>query len=396
MSNILQITPYPIKKCIHGGQLRCKYIHDALVSAGNMVVTSAIYIAEHYSKHGKYDYPVQQSQLDGEEYIEEISDYLLGQYAAKNGKIKEHINYLLNKYPFDYVFLEHPWCYSLIDQLELPARCKIIYSSHNIEWKLKKGILEKYGESDLAARFIVEIKDLEQKAIVGSDFCIVCTRSDADEFGLLKSKDKVILAPNAGAPFQCSEKRAVDWYWHFGKKPYAVFVGSAHVPNVSGFWNMMNPGLTFLAPDQKIVVLGGVGQLLFSYPLAKEFEQLNRDRVILTGYVEKSELDAIILGSAVVILPITEGQGSNLKTAEALLSGKKIIATTTAFRGYEFAKSYPNVKIIDDSDKFRSELKETLDEAAASEPVFHPPEPLENLTWDGCLKGVVKLVGMSV
>ena len=46
-----------------------------------------------------------------------------------------------------------------------------------------------------------------------------------------------------------------------------------------------------------------------------------------------------------MLLPITYGGGSNLKTAEALLTGHPIIATAKAFRGCEVFTDMPGMII---------------------------------------------------
>jgi glycosyltransferase involved in cell wall biosynthesis len=54
-----------------------------------------------------------------------------------------------------------------------------------------------------------------------------------------------------------------------------------------------------------------------------------------------------------VLLPITYGGGSNLKTAEALAAGKWVVATSTSLRGYEEFREEPGVLIADDRQSFR-------------------------------------------
>ena len=55
-------------------------------------------------------------------------------------------------------------------------------------------------------------------------------------------------------------------------------------------------------------------------------------------------------------MPIWEGGGSNLKTAQALVSGKYILSTNYAFRGYEEFASTESLLLTDDAKSFVKEM----------------------------------------
>ena len=58
----------------------------------------------------------------------------------------------------------------------------------------------------------------------------------------------------------------------------------------------------------------------------------------------------------IIILPITEGGGTNLKTAEAIFSGKNIIASNFSFRGYDEFRVLPNVIFADNIEDFHEAM----------------------------------------
>lgn len=109
------------------------------------------------------------------------------------------------------------------------------------------------------------------------------------------------------------------------------------------------------------MILGGVSGILFNQEKFSEYESVNRTRLHLLGTCHKSELQEFIAASHLVILPITVGEGSNLKTAEALESGRPIVATSKAFRGYESAMNLSHVTIADTSSEFRRAVRNILD-----------------------------------
>ena len=88
-----------------------------------------------------------------------------------------------------------------------------------------------------------------------------------------------------------------------------------------------------------------------------------------------------------IILPKTLSGGSNLKTAEALASGRPIVATNRAFDGFEGFRDVPGVTIHDDPDLFWDTVDGFLTGGISSVP--RAPEIMEGLLWTECLKPMV-------
>jgi hypothetical protein len=86
--------------------------------------------------------------------------------------------------------------------------------------------------------------------------------------------------------------------------------------------------------------------------------------------------------ASVLLIPITEGSGSNLKTAQALLSGKSVLTTSIGMRGYESYSQLQNLHIEDDPKRFKAKLAELL---TRPEPAVSRDSSLE-LTWERVLK----------
>jgi glycosyltransferase involved in cell wall biosynthesis len=76
----------------------------------------------------------------------------------------------------------------------------------------------------------------------------------------------------------------------------------------------------------------------------------------MIGESSDSEIAGGIQSSTGIILPIWEGGGSNLKTAQALVSGKYILSTNYAFRGYEQFASTESLLLTDDEKSFVKEM----------------------------------------
>ena len=87
---------------------------------------------------------------------------------------------------------------------------------------------------------------------------------------------------------------------------------------------------------------------------------ISKKSVILRGVVSRRELDDLIHFSHALLLPISSGGGTNLKTAEAIVSNKTVICTTTALRGFENWAAAPGIYIEDENDAFARRAAETL------------------------------------
>ncbi len=59
-------------------------------------------------------------------------------------------------------------------------------------------------------------------------------------------------------------------------------------------------------------------------------------------------------------MPITQGGGTNLKTAEALWSGRHVVATTTAMRGFEVFIGQQGIHVTNNPAIFKQQLRKVM------------------------------------
>ncbi len=76
--------------------------------------------------------------------------------------------------------------------------------------------------------------------------------------------------------------------------------------------------------------------------------------------MSEESLGALLKIADIILLPITEGGGSNLKTAEALIANKKIVATPHALRSFEWAEDLPNIRIAKTKKQFTAAILDSL------------------------------------
>jgi glycosyltransferase involved in cell wall biosynthesis len=107
-----------------------------------------------------------------------------------------------------------------------------------------------------------------------------------------------------------------------------------------------------MPPNSRIIVLGSLAAAL-----SESWSNL-RNRwgdicVELIPEVSDSDLGLLMEKCKLILLPISYGGGTNLKTAEALVSGRPIVASAQSFRGFENYAEYPYVKIVDTNLDFK-------------------------------------------
>jgi glycosyltransferase involved in cell wall biosynthesis len=212
---------------------------------------------------------------------------------------------------------------------------------------------------------VEETRRLERAVVLAADLVIACTDEELTELRAMaddgNAHRRFVVARNAIAPFSATSEQIDAVKRKYGLDRYPLFVGSAHPPNADGFWSMLAPSLAFLRPGERIVVAGGVGHILRQHRLYAAWSGINEPRLAVVGEVDRAELDALLLGAAVILLPITTGGGSNLKTAEAIFSGRPALATPHALRGYGDAARWPTISVADTPDAYRCTLRTLLD-----------------------------------
>lgn len=376
MTRIVQLTTYPLKAPRHGGQLRCAAIRERYRELGFEVETVAFIHGTDYraSEHEHNDIVLPPDHPVFDPRLPRFSDLHTGRLIAVDAHWSGVFSQMLDRLKPDIVTLEQPWLFPPLErwmakrrEAGMPAPT-IVYSSQNIEWKLKRDESDPLSpHAALESGEVEETRRLERAVVLAADFVVACTDEELAELRAMAEADdgnaqrRFIVARNAIAPFSATLQQIDAVKRKHGLDRYPLFVGSAHPPNADGFWNMLAPSLAFLRPGERIVVAGGVGHILRQHRLYAAWSGINEPRLAVVGEVDRAELDALLLGAAVILLPITTGGGSNLKTAEAIFSGRPALATPHALRGYGDAARWPTISVADTPDAYRCALRALLD-----------------------------------
>jgi hypothetical protein len=110
--------------------------------------------------------------------------------------------------------------------------------------------------------------------------------------------------------------------------------------------------------------------------------------------VSGKTLSALISEATCILLPITTGGGSNLKSAEALYSRKNIVATKIAMRGFTKIAQMDNVRIARSDKGFRQALIELL--RNQTEDTSKSSNATHDVKWERQLSELGNWLGKSI
>lgn len=391
---ILTLSTYPIDCPSHGGQIRLHNIVQAYRDAGYTVQAAGVLGSDTYPKSpGFVPFPGMDPLT---EYIANpflMDDWAVGELFAKSPQYFAALAECINIEP-DIIHVEQPWLFPFAlryAKTSATRPVKLLYGSQNVEHGMKYEIVRRYLGNDSAEAAKLKVLQCEVSAIVQAD--AVCCVSPPDlGWTSPRTKARCVLAANgvmarASTEAGTSEANAIS-----GQRKFALYCASAHPPNMQGFFDIFGNGVGCMAPNESIVIAGNAGTHIVSDRRFAKTAGLSH-ACIAAGAVSESCLQGLLDTAHAIILPITHGGGTNLKTPEALWAGKHIVATTTAMRGFEQYASAQGVNIADEPAEFLSALRRCMALAplrlSGSERTNR-----EAVLWEGTLKPLIELTSI--
>lgn len=333
-TRVLLIAQYPIKKPAHGGQVRLRGIMDALSRMGCDVGHMGIYPdfnfdAEH---RGPLDTIISDEEFNEAYFAEPLfGDLTITSFALSRPALCNQIMDRIVSYSPEVIWLEHPFLYPLLAEVRSHRSMDfgLIYSSANDETKLKRILVE--SPSTPGTRdpdLISTVAALEEDVIRNSDL-IVCI-NDEEAAGLTaKGHTAAFLPATTTLDFDTSVRPPAR-----DAEPYVAYAASSYWLNVDGFLETFSEGLGFLTYGQKLGIAGSCCDAIQNDARFKRHETLNSTRADFRGFLSESDLLEFYLNAKAVINPVTSGAGANLKTADALASGRPVISTSKGLEGF--------------------------------------------------------------
>lgn len=394
---LLLLSTYPYRKPLHGGQIRLANIAKIYESAGWSVHGIAIYGPKSYDAEsvGRYDVPFPPDspyQLIDGQLVPAIDDLLSGNYAIAEDGGWQHVHVRLPP-NIDAIHVEQPWMWPLARKIvDLPRYrgAKLIYGSQNIEFPLKKEIFYSLGINDKWG-IVQSIEKLERTAVQEADLSLAVTQADLDVIKAMGARN-ALLAPNGIESWQAQGKHLERWRARLPKAPWILYVASAHPPNFTGFIDCMGDSLACIPPNSKLVVAGSVCEHIYRCYASSRWSSLNLSRLELLYVLSDEDLAAVKTLAHAFLLPIQHGGGSNIKTAEALYSGKYVIGSEAAFRGFQPFTELPEVTIARSPAQFQQAMRSVLQRQPLSAEPVATNDLRYTLRWDQCLAQVPVVV----
>ena len=389
---ILCLSTYPVDQPRHGGQHRLSNIIAVLRNAGHDVYSAGVLGSPSYPP-SRYFVPYPGNEVLGKLIANPslMEDWAVGALFQNNRAYFESLAKLIPVKP-DLIYCEQPWMFGFAQQFNKKAcrgKAILIYGSANVESTLKKGIVNYHFGAKAADECAEMVRIVELNATQNAEqtFCV----SEHDMAWTTEhAPTPPILAPNgvidrvAGLDDIAKANEITN-----GAK-FALYCASAHPPNIDGFFDIFGFGVGCFPPAAKMVVAGGAGgHILNDFKFAKLASR--RDFYVDAGEVTEQVLRGLLATAHQIVLPITHGGGTNLKSAEAIWSGCHVVATTKAMRGFEQFSGDDGISVADEPAAFCKAVRDTfLRPNLALTPANR--EKRKVVLWEHCLSDFVQAI----
>lgn len=218
-------------------------------------------------------------------------------------------------------------------------RGKLFYEGHNIESDLKQSIYQNQPWP------LAEIRRIEGDCIAAADGLTVCSDAEAvrlqelyeinSERNPQRKHQRIAVVPNgvdaAQTPFQTLAARRARQRRYQLRKPLALFIGSAHQPNVEAAELLLQTARDCTEFD--FIFVGSVCKRLDNTGSTGSTNTKLPRNVRLLGVVSDAEKYLWLSLADAGLNPIIFGAGTNLKLAEYAAAGLPIISTKFGARG---------------------------------------------------------------
>jgi len=265
-----------------------------------------------------------------------FADLTVHEAMAGSAATLRRLATLLENTAPDLILLEHPWAWLPLAKVIGASNVPILYDSHNIEWRIRQEMAQGALRAPDAGQRIAAVRALEAELCSRAALVFAISDLEIPELAAAGAGRVIHLPPCSdladgalppdGGAFAAKAAAA--------EVAYCALIGSAYWPNVSGFFDIFPTGIGFLTLRQQIWVAGALGPALQADPRWRPFAATNAARFQAIGVISAEDKARLFAGARAAIVPVTQGAGAKLKTADALASARPVIATSCALEGY--------------------------------------------------------------
>jgi hypothetical protein len=340
LKRCLLLAPYPLKQPRHGGQVRSAGIAKGLSKGGWQVVPVGIYPEAFFppEQWGPDDIILRGSAVSDAALADILfADLLVARRAATDLSIVAQLQRMIKSHRPDVIHVEQPWPWlPLREALRTMDRPAIVYSSQNIEWRMRPEMYRLGLRRPGADALVAATRALERELWRSADLILSISDIEGDEIARDCGRNDVVYLPPTSDLAEAkitAGGRFADEASTSGVR-YAALLSSAYWPNNEGFQEMFADGLGFLRDNEQIWVGGQLGAAIAGDPRYQDYQTINDSRMRQLGYITNVEKAAFFGAADCVLVPVRMGAGSKLKTADALASGRAVISTPHGIEGY--------------------------------------------------------------
>lgn len=250
--------------------------------------------------------------------------------------------YCLAKEQARVIAVEHPY----LAAIPCLFGDRFVYSSQNNETLLKQRLFAGHPEGEA---LICQVAVLEKAAVERAAAVVAVADDDAQSLtrGMQTAGPIVVVRNGADAP-SIPETQDLAVVKPQISQPSAVFLGSAHPPNIEAVYFIVNQ-LAPACPGIQFHIIGGVCGAVNVRP---------DGNVKLWGVLDDSIKAAVMGTCTLAVNPMSNGSGSNVKLADFLGNGLYTVTTEFGQRGYpEVIAPHVSVTTLDE---FAAELQASM------------------------------------
>lgn len=322
----LVLNDYNSFSGIGGGGTRTRGIYEAVNSICDVIFlcfsANNTLTVEKYNKHitvisipKTQEHVNELNEINSQFHISS-DDIISSRHCTKNALLDSVYQILRKNARF--IIAEH--CY--MTPLPIKYSDRFIHSSQNNETKLKSSLLEWHPQK---RNLLADVERVERDAVEKAGASIAV--SDDDAYSLLENKrtsgPMLVVRNGSQLPVEISESVLNDVKSKIISTS-AVFLGSAHMPNVDAV-NYLIKNIVPKCPSVQFHIIGSVCNSINSTP---------PKNVVLWGIVDEETKCAILQQSMFAINPVNTGSGSNVKLADFFANGLFVVSTNFGIRGY--------------------------------------------------------------
>lgn len=213
---------------------------------------------------------------------------------------------------------------------------------HNVESEYARHKVKEAGIRFLPSYFTALYN--EKCAIKYADWKICLNQRDSKMLGHKYGQRADFLLPISFEDRFIEQKNYCE-----PERKQLLFVGSLFPPNYNGILWFIEEVMTELKEFELVVV---------GKDFEKKKEQLERDNVSVIGTVRS--IDDYYYSYGAVVMPILYGDGMKVKTAEAMMFGKTIFATTEALEGYDVEQIHTGIYCCNTKEEFIKSIRKAF------------------------------------